>query len=536
MNIVTSLFAEDIHQAREWFRTNTFSRGAVFASFLWLFALVGLGGYLLSRAFFTNLANYSTYGFLSAIYLLQAAIMVLGFLFSLTAAMTTVTSLLKPTKTICYLVTMPIHPADIAIWLFLKTCLINAFFLLVVLIPVGLAFGQQFFGPSLGFFLLRFTAGALLLVLITSAIGGIAGYLLALPLRRFATYGGLIGAACGIAVTVGMLRLIFPRDIVTLYNAAPDQFLAIYNHLPLTNQLFPTYWLTDAITTAKSQYLYPLLLFTIGIVGFSFLLEARRFLPVLQGVNGASTARKFKPAQAGRLTRSNYPLLQKDFLSLVRSPSEVSYGLFLLFMGVFFFFLLGVAQSVRPPGSRFAEVFVLFVFLWLLFFVTAYLLRLVFPLMAREGTGVWYLFTLPLKRERVLTEKLLLGTLLSLPYGAMAVILWLVFPVAGNYVLPVICLSLLSIVVLAAVQAVMGSICPNFKEGNSPERVSTSIMGIVTLLVSLLLAAIFALLAYLLVTGALAAPFVLLIGLEVGLFFVVLFWVLARSHLRRLAF
>jgi len=128
---------------------------------------------------------------------------------------------------------------------------------------------------------------------------------------------------------------------------------------------------------------------------------------------------------------------------------------------------------------------VVFSFIALLFFATAYTLRIVFPLMAREGRAAWYIFTLPISSKHTLQSKILLGILLIMPYVLFSLALWMMLKV--SYPLEITGYSLFLLLCISIVNASMGAIYPNFHESENAEKISTSGMGILCLLISFFL-------------------------------------------------
>jgi hypothetical protein len=174
-------------------------------------------------------------------------------------------------------------------------------------------------------------------------------------------------------------------------------------------------------------------------------------------------------------------LFLKDILSIIRSPSETGYVVFLLSLAVFFFVFLFYAGSFRYATTTWGIGLITFTLGWLLFFVTAFLLRLVFPLMAREKKTSWYLFTLPLSSSQIVISKMKACLVISSVFVLFAVMLWGAAPIPPILKIFLIVISSWAIGALSFIHITLGMIRPNFTDGDEPEKVSTSMMGMLAL-------------------------------------------------------
>jgi hypothetical protein len=279
---------------------------------------------------------------------------------------------------------------------------------------------------------------------------------------------------------IGILKLVFPPSVSQLYWADADQFLSIYATLPLNVSWIPTSWLTDVLVeqSATAYVLGAVFTFILAIVGYR--------------VSGYQSEQSYTMQRSDRFTRmrfgqggirfGRYPILTKDLISVHRMPSESGYLAFLLSIAVFFFGIVGYVSDVHRVGGHWADQTVIFVFSWIVFFVIAFGLRFVFTLMAKEGRTAWHLFALPVSRDAIVRHKLLSGALAGSVLSVSTVPLWLSMAFADRYGFFHIGLTVWSVFCITAVITLMGMVSPNFTDSDNPERISTSGMGIVTLL------------------------------------------------------
>jgi hypothetical protein len=155
--------------------------------------------------------------------------------------------------------------------------------------------------------------------------------------------------------------------------------------------------------------------------------------------------------------------------------------------GVFFLFLL-FARQFKAETFQAGHAILIFYFVSFFFYAIAYSLRMIFPLMAKEGRATWHLFSLPIPRDSILHQKLLLSCFLILPYSIGGIILWVV--AKTSYTVPLMAYSFLLTCGIAVMIACLGAIHPNFSESENAEKISTSAMGLVALGISLVTIAV----------------------------------------------
>jgi len=262
--------------------------------------------------------------------------------------------------------------------------------------------------------------------------------------------------------------------MVSLTTADQQSFFPIYSSLPLVKFNFPLPYV---------------LLFTI-IVTILFIIEQNRNLPDLTKEMSARmlapqfiATSKYSNRIPVSLDRgsSSMVLAFKDFLNLMRSPVELSYGLFLALLMFGFFWLLSRVSITGYSLKEWVSYLIVFGYSGLLFFANTYLLRLVYPLFAKEGIGSWYLFSLPLKVRQIIKSKIIYSLILCFPLLIAAVSVWYLLPFVVNHQL-LLAFSTVEIIIFNCLfQLFSGAIWPNFADGDNPERVSTSSMGLLTL-------------------------------------------------------
>ncbi|MDO8657508.1 MAG: hypothetical protein Q7K55_02110 [Candidatus Levybacteria bacterium] len=497
------LFAADLYAIKGWFSKQTFSRIFVLLGFLIVFSFVSYGLYFFSFNFFNMLGLYRMYGFLTATYLLHASIIMLLFLIFAASLASNLAFLLNRNRQMDYLLSLPIPSVSIVTWLFIRSSFLNLILLFIVFFPICFAFARVFLESQIFFFIFRFTFVLVSLVVITNAASSIFGQIAALKVKGKGILYAIFSVLIFILAGIFILKVIFPKQLFMFHRAEAEQFLSIYYSLPLSNHFLPTYWFTNYISDSNFLYgLYTAFL-TISFALFSIYFQSKRFLCLTQSLKIHAeilSSKKIKSLDK-KISKTKWPIMYKDFLSIIRLPSEAGYGFFLIAIGVFFFSLFSIANNVRIEKDMWQKQFIIFSFIWLLFFTTSYLLRLVFPLMAREGKNAWYIFSLPLKRDKILFSKITLGLIFSLPFIVLSVLVWILLPFGSGHIIELSIISIYSVFILALTQGSLGAIFPNFSMSESPEKISTSMMGIASLFVSIFITAVNSFVIYKLIDG-----------------------------------
>jgi len=201
----------------------------------------------------------------------------------------------------------------------------------------------------------------------------------------------------------------------------------------------------------------------------------------------------------------------------------------------FYFFLIRILMFKKTEGLWSSQL-AIFSFVWLAFFTTAFLLRLVYPLMAKEGPNAWYIFTLPISKLRILCYKLILGSTLSIPLLLFSFILWYVLPIAGVNKFFIALVAGITIVLLTFINVFLGSILPNFKQGDDPEKVSTSGMGLLSFFSSVATTCFISWYLYAVLRNAISIETVFISLFTIGLLIFTAFFFLATYFLGKYAF
>ena len=510
MGTITPLLWADLIGFRRWFSSQSVSKFVVFAAFVVVFGGVAWVLYGISSIFFRALAGFEEYGIITASYLIHASVLVVLWLAIGSSIASSVGLLLSPSRNLAYLVALPVRSSRITSWLFLKSAVASTALMAVVFVPIMSAYARAFDVASFGF-IVRILFVLFVIIIISGSIGSLVAYLTAARMKGREYVWAIIGISLFFAVMIALLRFIFPPTLARLSDVTAEEFSGVYASLPLVKYWLPTVWFLETVIVGFGSHSIMAFIAAVVCVGLSLRYQSEQLLLRFQSARAQPYRdAAVSPVSAERLKRVKFPFLYKDWLSISRMPSETGYALFLTSIAVFFFAFLSFGVSWQLRAASWQTELTVFSFAWIMFFATAYLLRIAFPLMAREGIASWFIFALPVVRSRLLWSKIALAVFLSVPIMVFSVVVWQILPfTVGNRML-LSAVTLVGIVSLAVSLVLIGAIAPNFREGNDPEKVSTSGMGLVALAVASLLTAGVCDLFLKHFNGALAASFVFL--------------------------
>jgi ABC-2 type transport system permease protein len=464
-----------------------------------VFIFVSYAIYFTSHVFFLNLANYGIYGKVMINYMINAGIFLLLWFAVISSIAANITLLTINDKSKDYLLTLPIKPAIFLFWNFTKTSIANFFLIFFSLFPVMNSYINTISIINPFTYWLRFIFIIFVLVLISTSLGQLISFYLVKKIKEHEKYSMVVVIGIFIILSAIFVQFVFPKNITMLTEMTEVEFYSSYKNLPLVSIPIPTKFLSDTFMYGFSNSsLYLLIISLIFSVGVIFI-GSKKFLSlfqILKDRNFKSLGHKKESLEVIKILNSPEPLVIKDWLSIIRSPQDTGYGLFLISLILFFFSFLYYAMKTHEIGNQINLQ--VFSFCCFLFFSLAYFLRLSFPLMAKEGSYLWYIFTLPLKKNRLYKSKILLSLSLSIPLLLLSTILYIFF-IQSIFSFVCIFLSWIGILILSCICVTVGSIKPAFDLGDDPEKASTSISGIESLFESLMVISFLSYILYLLI-------------------------------------
>jgi len=489
------LFGNQSRIARKAMREVTWAAAAVAAVFLVLAAFILIASFLFFLRAFGSLLSDPLSGVLIARYILESAFAVVFCLGVMSFIVSSFTFIFRSDE-IRLLAAMPVEPLELFIYRFAGATLLSSWPVFFIGVPALAALGIALAAPA-EYYLFCLLLLALFVTLI-AAVGALVSFLIAWFARRVSAGWIWLGEVAVFAVVLAaLLHRIMPKALFSLFivitpagaGRAAEQIAAMFAPLP-------SHPFVDAISAMLpfgpvGQPAGPAMLkIAAGLVlCLVALLEiARRyFLPVWQRhEEGGFLARpEDAPAARHRLSfprlfrwRYSY-LFEKDLLSFVRDPEEVSRAGFLLLLLLFYILAIRSLAAMdamngldpRSWGVALASAAIGY-------FALTMGIRFVFPSLSVEGKSAWVMWSSPLHIHEVFSWKLFFwSTVVSLPMLAVAgltvAIFGMPFLLGTFFIFTVLCSS----VSLMAITLGQGSSFPDFRS-RDPQMLSTSAAGL----------------------------------------------------------
>ncbi|MFA5025505.1 MAG: hypothetical protein WC503_03310 [Candidatus Shapirobacteria bacterium] len=497
MNILQTLSNRERRRVANWFKDNTATKLFVIFGFLAVVFGIVFTEYRIGSIYLRFANEYAPFGPAMAVYSLKVAVFLL-FVLAVISSTAISNSTLYQNRTLSHLFTLPIKPVSIFISKVVPGWLTSTGVLLL-LIPLFFIYNKYIFKSD--YFVIVIGFGLLILSIVSQALGTIFSTGIAYFLGKITRQKQLIIIFSLVFCFGILLKLLFPSGMFRL--AETDSYSTFQSQIdkfPLMGKLLPTNWLVDSLTgslslisTLSAVLVMFCLLAIVKIIGSKYYLLAWRQAQnqsYLAGNNLEKGQSDFDFPKIGKVKNIYSPLVINDILSLVRSNTEVNYSLFLGSMLIILIFSVNslVILKDTTPGLLLAINLIAFVSVSLIFLISA--MRSIFPMMAKEKFTAWFSFSLPLSREDLLKEKLLVSVLLGIPSLPVVMIIVHGLRLSSDKALVLTLLMTAIVMFINILQCLFGSISPNFKEAENPDAVSTSSLGILALMLSLLVIAI----------------------------------------------
>ncbi|MFH1046789.1 MAG: hypothetical protein V1738_00660 [Patescibacteria group bacterium] len=398
-------------------------------------------------------------------------------------------------RSMALLFSLPIEPTVIYWQRFIILSALSAWPVLLVAVPALTALGVAQSASAI--YYLSIIPVLLLFILLISAFGGVLSFFVAMFLRRMPTlliY--LVETVLFLLAAVIVTRQVVNAEVFTLLGAITPQGAAaaelrlqdIFSSLPshpfaaATLSVFPgqlggTSGLTWVLAIILASWL------------LLFWLARRSYLRLWQDFGeGNFLARGEDVLDVRPRSFNQFPkimrwghgyLLEKDLISLLRNPGEVSRAIFLLVLLMLYVFAVRAVSSMDIFANP--EMFPLIisvVFAALGYITLTLAIRFAFPALSIEGRGAWVILASPLHMHEILSWKFFFwGSLSLLLMEAVTVLIAILFSLPLVLTLFLLFATSCSVVTLTAITLCQGTIRPNFRQTN-PDMLSTSPSGL----------------------------------------------------------
>lgn len=511
--MLKALLIYNLLKIARYFKTSSIAKAITAFAFMALFALIGAGVY---RIFVAGLTLVTQDDFLRSalpLFSYEVFMFAIAYLVFASALISGIVSLFS-SRTDAWIISSP-RFSILPHYIWVKTFLASGWPLLIIGIPgllaIGSAFHVAWYGGIIGL------AALLLLVGIASCAALTLIFLVIYILLLIRKNISLSSIALSIAALFliaslvlfsGVVRAdilhIFEATDISAAHAGIGPILEMFRPFPSHAASLIMYSLQKGLYADAISILLAIATSGIGLYAV-FTILASRYLPAWQALQETSFfAGELKRGEVGRM-RSLRPLpvifknqvgavFEKEARLMFRSPRDTLWAGFLALLWLTQITLnIFISRNMRRYGvaeAAIPDIIQVFQVIIVVYFVSAFVLRFAFPSLSMEKKTAWIIASAPISLEKVFVAKyawfVTLFSLIGLFAGALnATILGISF--GSTFTL------LLFIVTTTATTTAFGmgiaAMFPNF-ETDDPQILSTSLPGLLYIVISLTYGAI----------------------------------------------
>lgn len=526
-----------------YFKENASARMFTALAMTLVFFLVAWGVYAFAyRGFeFTQMEEFIAEA--APLYIYELFILVTGFLIFASAVISSIFTFFRKQESDIWIASTPAHKS--LPWVSFTKVVIGASWpFILIALPILLA-ARAFFEITTIEFLMSFFA-VLAFSLFCAALGVLVVFASAhasLLLDRNANrFKALVWTSLAITLIFGYaawnalagtdVAEMFQIDNIELAVVSPERVIDNFQYYPSHMPAFTLHYAHRGnVLLAASYFIVTLAMLVLSV--FVFAAAKRKYLKLWQIFSeGGFEARKKRSEEKGEgvlyaltsrwsgLSSINTPsraLFKKELLSSTRTAKNVLWGGFLMllmFINIFLVSVMGDRLGARTAGDLgdVAHLIPALQFAVIIFFIGAFVLRFVFPSFSQEGRASWILGSSPIDLRELFFQKMKLHLSLSALIGGLASVLFFsrstdilsdpiftAFPVDFQMLVFLPSVLIFSLVV-AMIGLSLGVIFVNFKI-EDPQLMSTSLPGLLLVLVFLGLGALGAAAMYQFILG-----------------------------------
>lgn len=485
MRSLLTLFQADLTQASFWLKRHSIAKFLVFLASLFVIFVISSVIFWGSHSYFWSIRYLEPYGRLTAAYVLHSGLIISLWFVFFSSLVQSYKSLINPSKEISYILKQPINNLPLSLWLSLRSIPLNSFLMLIFWFPVSITYNRVFgslaFGEMILFVLILTFLTTLLIENLTSFIAMVATPIF----HKFSSLMGLLGALSFILITWLMIKLVFPPSLRQLISIDINQFDQLFASLPLNQNWLMTKHLISFVENGNSmQLVIPSLVFFL-VVTFLMFLNCKIFRYSWQHNIATTHSKKMLTPPATYWYQQ--PHFWKETIILLRDRGERNSFLFFTGLIVFFFYFLNRSLMINQELSNNIESLTGFSLGTVLFISTAFLLRMVFPLLSKEGSSAWFLLRETKNKLEIHQKKAAYSRFLITIIFLTTNIGWLLMPLEQTLKQTLLIYSSIGIVLLGWLNTNMGLMMTEWEKGSDPDQISTSGTGIITLTLSMVL-------------------------------------------------
>jgi len=499
---LATLLAIDLRRARNAVKDMSWAVAAVAAVFSVLAGSLVIGAYLLFRRAFASVLSDPLSGALIARYVLELSFAVIFCLGSMSFVMSSFTFIFRSEEN-RPLAALPVEPLEIFIYRFAGATLLSAWPVFFIGLPALTALGVSLRAAAdYYFFSLLLLA---LFVLFMSVTGALLSFVIAWFARRVSPGWLWLGELAVFAfILASLLHRVMPHALFTRFivsssaeaSAAATAILALFSYLPshpfvtAISAMLPF----GPAEAGAGGAMFRIAVAVILAAAALMVLAGRYYLAVwqAQGEGGFLARPEDAPATGPRLLfprlfRWKYGyLFEKEWLTLLRNPEDVSRaGFLLLLMFLYVLAMRGLASMDAMNGIEMRAWVMAFTFAAIGYFSLTLAMRFIYPSLSLEGRSAWVIWSSPLHIHELFSWKLFFWSALTAVPMLLAASLTIVlfgFPFwLGLFFVFAILAACVTLVSIALGQ---GSSFPDFHQSD-PQMLATSPAGLAATVIGL---------------------------------------------------
>jgi len=519
-----------------YFQENRVARISVSILMLFIIALIAWGVFYVAKLGleFTQTDKDVFMNQIGPLYIYEIFLLITGFLIFVSSAIFGLLNFFKGHKD-SWIMASPRYKK--MLWLnSFKAINSSSWAIVVISIPLLIATGQVFQFSFLA--VLLSVLAVLFFAFISSLLAIMIIFIFSVLLNLFKIKNFKVLVTLVSAVVVYLAVFLWQRlvnmnlaevfQVDNIVNPSLALFLDYFSVLPSHYPAMVIFHFQEGNALSAFKYLAILFLALVLIVLIFKLLESK-FLHIWQRFQeGSFEAKKAKKKTKKHLVEGNFPksaeavIYKKELLISLRSSKNF---LWFSFLAILLFAQVAVI-SLLDKYSNIGDGFVLgdnmiaVQLAIVLFFITAFIIRFVFPSFSQESDTSWIMGSAPIKMSKVFYGKYKIFSLVLILLGALSLLLYII-PLQLSLYLAIILnlVVLMSILTLTMLGLALGAMYINF-ESNDPNELSTTAPGISFMILALAYITLSTYLFYLIVSGTSYFPLVLFVIISISIIFI----------------
>ena len=536
LNMLKEFFKYQRRKFQRYFRENKVARILVTVLMLAIIVLIAWGVFYLAKLGleFTQTEKGVFMNQVGPLYIYEIFLLITGFLIFVSSTIFALVNFFKGYKD-SWIMASPKYRK--MLWVnFFKALNSSTWAIVIISIPLLIATGQVFNFSFLAVFLSVLAVLFFAVICSLLAIMIIFIFSILMSLFKIKSFRVLVTLASAVVIYIAVfiwqrvvnmnLEKIFQVDNVV--NPSLSVFADYFSVFPshFSAMVIFNFQVGDTISAIRYVAILLLALFIIIII---FKLLESKFLYIWQIFQeGFFEAKKAKKKTSKHLFQKSFPksaeavVYKKELLTSLRSTKNF---LWFSFLAILLFAQVGVITlldrySNIGDGFILGENMIAVQLAIVLFFITAFIIRFVFPSFSQESDTSWIMGSAPIKMSKVFYSKYKVFSLVLVLLGILSLLLYIIpQQISLSLSLALSLVTIIAVLTLTMLGLALGAMYINL-ESNDPNELSTSAPGISFMVSALAYIALATYLFYLSISSASYLPLLLFAIVSIIIIFI----------------